>query len=396
MLMMVPRRTSLAILLPALMACTYGCATKTASDGASNAGTDAGVGGSAGSGGANASAGSGAGEHGDVTAGAAGASEGGAATSGSGGSPGAGEAGHSGVTSGGGGPSAGAGGAAGESSADDCSAVDNPGQTDTDGDGVTDACDEDDDDDGFRDGDDPAPLDPSIPGDFSTPEAILANPLVKTALKGAADANAAVATHTERTPPDVSGYYVTADGGGEFVATGDGTDIGRLLAGSENRLTSGKDDTIDSAWVGFTSGSPYGYGTSLGELLRGTSNEITVYSRGKAICTEGGAHYSYWTVTIGSATIDSSGNWTDQRSILVNVLTDGTLNAACANRIGGNAEVTGGWSAVTTPLTKKVKTTSSLQYMCVDGSSAYIPEETWRESGGNACECGTDYTVSCH
>jgi hypothetical protein len=374
------------------------CATKkgSSSDERSTGG-DAGSGGSAGYAGSKSNAGSG----GRSAAGAAGTqSEGGAGagdTAGAGDEGGAPEHGHpsageAGARTGGAGGEGGEGGAA---PADNCPNVDNSDQTDTDHDGLGDACDPDDDNDGFPDGDDPAPLDASIPGDFSTPEAILTDPRVKTALKAAADAGYPVATHTEHDAPSVTGYYTSPDATGTFVATGDGTGVGNAIAGGESRITMTSSDTFDSAGINFTGGSPVSFGLARGQMLRGTGHEISVYATGKSVCTIGGAHYTVYLVGISSATIDANnGNWKDNAAVGVAILTDGSLTTACADSFVGNSELEGGWYASQRPLTTKIEP-SALEYMCVDGGSGYIPEETWTGTGSKACSCGTDYQVHC-
>ena len=65
--------------------------------------------------------------------------------------------------------------------------------------------------DGFADAIDPAPNDASNPGDFSSPEAIMANAHVKTALAAASKAGFEVAVHTESEPPELAGYYLRRD-----------------------------------------------------------------------------------------------------------------------------------------------------------------------------------------
>lgn len=117
---------------------------------------------------------------------------------------------------------------------------------DVDGDGLGNACDGDDDGDGFTDDDDPAPLDANIPGNFGTPESILNDPRVKEALAVAKAKGVEIATHTELTPPNLSGLYLRPASTGKFVATGDGSDIGLSIIANEGRLEVGADNSVVS------------------------------------------------------------------------------------------------------------------------------------------------------
>jgi hypothetical protein len=284
---------------------------------------------------------------------------------------------------------------AGDTAVDNCPGVDNTDQLDTDHDGLGDACDPDDDNDGFPDGDDPAPKDATIPGDFSTPEAIIQDPRVQAALAGTKAHGLEIPTHLEHETGDVSGFYVVADVTGSFVATGDNTDVGNRIVGSETRVDDVGDGLVDSVNIGFTSGAPIGFSFSKGQLLRGTSTAVSLYSRSKAVCTEGGSNYTMYFIGITSATIDATtGDWTNNASVGVNVGAVGTLTTVCRRRYAGNAEVLGGWSADTYPLSKKVAA-SALRFMCVDGGHGYVPTETWSRAGGQACQCTTAYAVSC-
>jgi len=249
--------------------------------------------------------------------------------------------------------------------------------------------------DGFEDAIDPNPSDPSDPGDFSTPEKIAQDPRVKVALAAAKAANVEIATHTELTVPDVSGYYSTADGNGYFAASGNGVDVGLGAAGGEQRITAFPDATMDSAGVSFTNNAPVGFGLSQGTLLRGTAREITLYSRGKGVCTVNGANYATYGIYIGSAVIDPiSGDWKDQRTIGVTVATKGTLTTACATSLAGDREIMGGWVVQVTPLMSFV-TAGQLKYMCVDEKAAYAPTETWTRTGGAHCTCNYPHAISC-
>jgi hypothetical protein len=249
--------------------------------------------------------------------------------------------------------------------------------------------------DGFQDSDDPAPHDATVPGDYSTPEAILDDPSIKAALAGAKAADAEVATHTERDVPDITGYYATADGGGRFVASGNGSDINRTTAGSEVRDTAYSDLTLDQAGVSFTGGAPVGFFSARGLMLRGSEGEISVYSRSKSVCTIGGANFAVFTIAITSATVNpTSGDWTNQHAVLVTVATQGTPTTACADSFAANLEVVGGWVASTVDLSSSVSA-GQLDFMCKDEKKGYAPTEEWTNTQGEACTCTEAYAVSC-
>ncbi|MET0795432.1 MAG: hypothetical protein ABW061_28195, partial [Polyangiaceae bacterium] len=130
-------------------------------------------------------------------------------------------------------------------------------------------------------------------------------------------------------------------------------------------------------------------------LLRGTPSEVTLYSRNRSVCTLNGANFAIYSVSIGSTLIDAaSGDWKDQRSISVTLATTGTVTAACADSFAANLEVTGGWVAGVTPLSRLVSA-GQLSYMCIDQKAAYAPTETWQRTNGANCTCSLSHAVSC-
>jgi len=382
----------LALLATATLVAATACVVKSSdSDG------DAGEGGGSGEpsmGGSGATAGSGSGGKAGASSGGGAGAGGSAAYGGSGataGSTAAGAGGSSGSSAAGGMSAAGSGAAP----ADNCPESADPDQTDTDDDGQGDVCDADDDDDGFDDDSDPEPKNPAVPGDYSTPEKVLANAKIQEALAALHDAGYDLPTHTETTPPDVSGYTRKEAGDGEFVANSGGGGVGQSIVGFERRIDLNADGTLDSFEVSFSGSEPTSYSIKHGQLLRGTGNEFTTYSTARTVCTEGGADFAIYSVGIASATLDpATGDWKDRLTLSVTVATSGTKTSACADRFNGETENVDEWTSSLTPLISAVEP-ATLEYLCVEGGDGYAPTETWAGADGETCECTTEYALSC-
>lgn len=278
--------------------------------------------------------------------------------------------------------------------ADSCPSA-TSGDADTDGDGEPDPCDADDDGDGFLDGDDPLPLDAAVPGNFSTPESILADARVRAALEAAAAKGYPLGMSTARTPPDISGYWAIPDGTGEFVATGDGRGVGQKRVGTETRRR--VDDELVSQVVGVSFDGPNetSYTIAAGNIVRGEGSSFTEYSRYKIVCNESGSDFAMYGIGLLSGSVEqATGNLVDVRLLSVTVATTGMLTSACESRFSGNTEQVGGWSLAAIPIVEK-RTVAQLEHLCVDGENAYAPTEQWMSADGKQCSCGTDYEKVC-
>jgi hypothetical protein len=266
---------------------------------------------------------------------------------------------------------------------------------DTDDDGEPDPFDADDDGDGFLDADDPLPLDAAVPGNFSTPESILADERVRAALEAAAAKGFPLGMSTARTPPDISGYWLIPDGKGEFVATGNGVDVGGKRIGTELRRR--VDDELVSRVVGvsFDGSKETSYTIAAGNIVRGEGSSFTEYSRYKIVCNESGSDFAMFGIGLLSGSVEqATGNLVDVRLLSVTVATTGMLTSACATRFSGDAEQVGGWSLAAIPAVEK-RTVAQLEHLCVDGENAYAPTESWTSADGKRCSCGTDYAKVC-
>jgi hypothetical protein len=246
--------------------------------------------------------------------------------------------------------------------------------------------------DGFYDAIDPAPNDASNPGDFSSPEKILANPSIQVALQAARDHGMELRADLGHNPPDLTGYYSTSLGG-RTVATESGISIGNTYVASESRVRT-EGERYEKALVGYYSGKSISFSYNQGSFLRGEGNYFTIYSPYKETCTEIGANYVTYGVRVESAVRDpQSGTLSSRSYSLIRLTSSGTLTPACDTRLAGDAKSkwTVGYGASST----KIDDASDLNYMCVDDNKAYIPNETWTNSDKQSCRCTTNYEVSC-
>ena len=246
--------------------------------------------------------------------------------------------------------------------------------------------------DGFYDAIDPAPHDASNPGDFSTPEKILENPKVKTALEAAKKHGVPIRADLGHNPPNLTGYYRQDSGEGRSVATSTGIDAGRLVTGYESRIRT-KGERFERASVYFDY-EALGYVYTKGSILRGEGSNFSIYEPYKLVCTENDSNYVSYGINIRSATQDKkSGNFSAGNKIRVRLASSGTLTSACDERLTGRARAK--WIVYKEAPSHKITDVEDFEYMCVDGDKAYIPGEKWKNKEKKSCKCTTDYDVEC-
>jgi len=232
--------------------------------------------------------------------------------------------------------------------------------------------------DGFHDGIDKAPHDASIPGDFSTPEKILADPEVKRVLKLAKERGVAVRTELGKNPPNLTGYYKREAGGHaikEFSSGG-------LYVPSEARICTTNDrfevSTSQFSAVDGRVSTPYYYKNL---MFRGDKNSYTSYF---LIIENCGNNTTSYGVKISSGKLDSNGDIINRKSVNINLAIVGPAKAQCQV-----------WSAVNFSTYHKVTDLDEFEYMCVDGKKAYAPKETWTNSDKESCRCTMDIEIEC-
>ncbi len=266
---------------------------------------------------------------------------------------------------------------------------------DTDGDGTVDTIDTDDDNDGFLDVDDVSPLDQTVPGDFSSPEAILNQTVIRDAIDEASAQGFTIQALTGLAPPDIGGYYHEEERTTVFVATDTGEHVGNTRSGAEFRYDQLADNTINGAVVNYDQGNPTSYSISSNSMLRGTEGHFTRYSRSRVTCTIDQSDFSVLFVGISTAQIDSQTlDFVDRKRISISVGTFGEATEACNDYYAGGAESVGGWSASEAPRIFRTEP-SQFQYMCVDDDRAFSPTESWVADDGRSCSCTKDYVTSC-
>jgi hypothetical protein len=259
-----------------------------------------------------------------------------------------------------------------------------PTSPDSDGDGLVDACDPDDGNDGFSDSQDPWPMDVARPGDYSTPEKILAAPAVVAALAAAKKAGAELAIQTGTTPPELTGHYIKWFGEGRGIASSDRRAVGMRLSGSESRLTVRK-GIATGAWVSFVPDRRLSFGVNEITLVRGQGDLYTLYEMRRVPCSDGKG--TKLMVSLLSGTWDSTaGRRRDERSLSVVVQMDGKSSAAeCKDKA---------WWVDHTPEIVQVEP-GALNFMCRDGATAYVAGESWTRPDDSTCMCTSDFQVSC-
>jgi len=233
--------------------------------------------------------------------------------------------------------------------------------------------------DGFHDDIDIAPSDASIPGDFSTPEKILANPKVQKALKIAKENNVNIATALGNNPPNLTGYYRMESGGGDIVATETGLNNSEYFYGIETKVCT------DKKYYEYV-GSSFGYGNRFmgktivkNAMIRGDGKNFTHYIPQTIIC-KGERQSRIWIV---SGKVNSDGNIVNRKVVFISV---GTASIA---------QTCNKWEVGYYENNNRITNLDELEYMCVDGKKAYVPGETWKNKDKESCTCTKDVEIEC-
>jgi hypothetical protein len=255
------------------------------------------------------------------------------------------------------------------------------GAADLDADGLADACDPDDDNDGFDDTNDPWPNDKARPGDYSTPEKLIADEKVSRALAAFRKAGHRFPIETGVSPPDLSGHYLRTTGEGTMLVSKAGNDTGVPLAGVQERWRQ-QGNALTEAGASVTEERVLSITTSVGTLVRGEGQRYTLFSRNSVRCLDGKPNATLTTVTIRSGVWDENGaRRVNERSLTV-VL---DARGGCPNH---------GWWAAETESIHRVQA-DALDRLCVDERMAYVRGETWTRKDGAPCRCTPEHAVAC-
>jgi hypothetical protein len=243
--------------------------------------------------------------------------------------------------------------------------------------------------DGFANDSDPDPLDAENPGDFSSVDAILADPLVSAALADLGDLSIDLDVSTDTSPPQaLTGFYRKDDGQGSFTATSDGTDLGRPVVGIEHYDVLLPDGLFDSLVAGFTQGALALTSEGRGNFVRGSGQHFSTFSRDTSLCTTGGSNYRTYSIRIVTGDQEEvSGDVVNLQVLAITVAVEGTLTPQCQALLAGESELVGGWSLWTVDRDPKIGP-STLIHLCVDESDGvHLPGTTFTDQNGNDCTC---------
>jgi len=237
--------------------------------------------------------------------------------------------------------------------------------------------------DGFHDGIDFAPNDASIPGDFSTPEKILAHPEVKKVLKIAKEKDVNVRTDLGHKPPNLTGYNRMESGGGRIVDAEAGGLDNRVVYffGTENRICTDKERyEVRGSNFSPSRGAIGSYNLKY-TMLRGSKNYFTYYSPYTKTCKNKTQIYG---ISIHSAKLNADGDIVDEKAVQATLYKTGPKLPGC-----------GGWQVQYYDSRNKITNLDELEYMCVDGKNAYIPGETWKNKDKESCTCNKYVETEC-
>ena len=239
---------------------------------------------------------------------------------------------------------------------------------------------QDSDGDGFDDRTDSAPNDASIPGDFSTPEKILANAEVQRILNLAKAKGLNVPTNLGKNPPNLTGYYRREYATSTEVNVYGTSSVG--YAGSEKRVCTtnkGYQEVLNQFTSAFRTISPHDFKVT---MFRGDKKNYTLYAPTTETCGNGEMVYG---VLIRSGSVNANGDRIDEKEIYIPFYKIGHPSAQCFP-----------WEGNSLNNSNKINDLDELEHMCVDGNKAYIPTETWTNKDKESCKCTANIETVCN
>lgn len=184
---------------------------------------------------------------------------------------------------------------------------------------------------------------------FDSPEALLSDETVKAALAAVQVKYPDFVPDLADSPPDLTGSFVRTENTGAELASSDGSDVGRALAGAAWRNTLACTGVLESVGLS-TIGGVEVLSSRSRAYVRGSASKYSVFSVAHATCTEQGSNFQYDAAAIEVGTFAASK--ATGRSLIVTLATSGTLTSACAGRLIGKTEVAGEWALLESTATR--------------------------------------------